>query len=131
MTTLGSLDFVYSPSSDVAADAAWLTDVLGAELVFAIDDGGTRVAMLRLGGDAPAILVTDHLDSERPILIYRVASLEAASSELGKRGWAPDRTVELPPGPCTTFSAPGGSRLAIYEPTRPFVVESMAGRRDF
>ena len=39
--------------------------------------------------------------------------------------------MELPPGPAITFRTPGGLRLAIYEPVRPFVVESFKGRRDF
>jgi hypothetical protein len=34
-------------------------------------------------------------------------------------------------GPAATFHAPGGLRLAIYEPSRPFVVDSFAGRQDF
>jgi len=129
--SLGTLDFLYAPSAEVAADVAWFTEVLGAELVFAIESGGTRVAMLRLGTDAPCVLVTDHLPDDRPILLYRVASLADASERLGERGWTPDRTVDLPMGPATTFHAPGGLRLAIYEPSRPFVVDSMAGQRDF
>ena len=128
---LGSLDFLYTPSADVAADVQWFTEVLGAELVFAIDSGGTRVAMLRLGTDGPPVLVTDHLPDERPVFLYRVSSLRDASKTLAERGWKPDRTIELPMGPATTFHAPGGLRLAIYEPTRPFVVDSMAGQRDF
>jgi hypothetical protein len=128
---LGTLDFLYSPSTDVAADVRWFTYVLGAELVFAIESGGTRVAMLRLGDDAPSVLVTDHLPDDRPVLLYRVASLTEASKTLRKRGWTPDRTVDLPMGPATTFHAPGGLRLAIYELSRPFVVDSMAGQRDF
>ena len=128
---LGSLDFLYAPSGDVAADVQWFTEVLGAELVFAIDSGGTRVAMLRLGTDAPPVLVTDHLPDDRPIFLYRVASLHDASKRLSERGWRPDRTVDLPMGPATTFHAPGGLRLAIYEASRPFVVDSMAGQRDF
>jgi hypothetical protein len=128
---LGSLDFLYTPSADVAADVRWFTEVLGAELIFAIDSGGTRVAMLRLGTDAPPLLVTDHLLDARPIFVYRVASLGDASTRLGEHGWTPDRTIELPMGPATTFHAPGGLRLAIYEPSRPFVVDSMAGQRDF
>jgi hypothetical protein len=128
---LGSLDFLYTPSADVAADVQWFTEVLGAELIFAIDSGGTRVAMLRLGTDAPPLLVTDHLPDDRPIFVYRVASLSDASKRLAERGWKPDRTIELPMGPATTFHAPGGLRLAIYEPSRPFVVDSMAGQRDF
>jgi hypothetical protein len=30
-----------------------------------------------------------------------------------------------------TFRAPGGLRLGVYELSRPGVLESMAGRRDF
>jgi hypothetical protein len=128
---LGPLDYVYAPSTDVAADARWFSDILGAELAFAIDDGGTRVAMIRLGSAAPPLLLTDHLPDDRPIFVYRADSLAATTAELTARGWTPERTIELPPGPCTTFSAPGGLRMAIYEASRPFVVESFTGRRDF
>jgi hypothetical protein len=43
----------------------------------------------------------------------------------------PERSVELPPGPAITFRTPGGVRMAIYQPTRPFVVDSFRGRQDF
>ena len=125
------MDYVYAPSTDVAADARWFVDVLGAELVFAIDGSGTRVAMLRLATDGPALLLTDHLPDERPVFIYRVDDLAATSASLEARGWTPERTIELPPGPCTTFRAPGGLRLAVYERTRGAVVDSFAGQRDF
>ena len=130
-TQLGPLDYIYAPSSDVAADVRWFTEVLGAALVFAIDSSGTRVAMLRVGAGGPALLLTDHLPDDRAVSIYRVDDLAAISADLTARGWTPERTIELPPGPCTTFQAPGGHRLAIYESTRPDVVESMAGQRDF
>jgi hypothetical protein len=128
---LVSLDYIYAPSSDVAADVRWFADVLGAEPIFAIDADGTRVAMLRLAADGPPVLVTDHLPDERPVFLYRVADLAAAVTALRARGLTPDRTLELPMGPATTFHGPGGIRLAVYEPTRPFVVESFVGRRDF
>jgi hypothetical protein len=128
--TLGSLDFLYTPSSDVAGDVAYFVAVLGAELGFAIEDGGVRVAMVSFGGP-PAILLTDHLEGDRPIHLYVVDDLAAASRDLEARGWHADRSVELPPGPAITFRTPGGLRLAIYEPTRPFVVDSMSGQRDF
>jgi hypothetical protein len=126
-----SLDYLYTPSADVPADVTWFTEVLGADLVFAIESGGTKVAMLRLGTNAPPLLVTDHLPDDRPVFVYRVASLSDASRALTNRGWKLDRSIELPMGPATTFQAPGGLRLAIYEQTRPFVVESMTGQRDF
>ena len=128
--TLGRLDFLYTPSADVVADLRYLVDVLGGEQAFTIEDGGIRVAMVRLG-EGPAILLTDHLEGDRPVHLYAVDSLEGAAAELAARGWAQERTVELPPGPAITFRTPGGLRLAIYEPSRPFVVESFRGRRDF
>ena len=128
--TLGSLDFLYTPSADVAADLRYLVDVLGAEEVFAIEDGGIRVAMASFGS-APAILLTDHLEGDRPIHLFAVDDLGGARAELEGRGCAPERSVELPPGPAVTFRTPGGLRIAIYQPIRPFVVESFRGRRDF
>jgi catechol 2,3-dioxygenase-like lactoylglutathione lyase family enzyme len=125
------LDYLYTPVTDVAAETRYFVTVLGAELVFAIDDGGTRVAMLRLTERPPAILLTDHLEGDRPILVYRVPDLAAASDELRARGWTPDRSLELPPGAATTFRTPGGNRIALYEASRPFVVAGFAGRRDF
>ncbi len=128
---LGSLDYVYAPSSDVAADVRWLSERLGAEVVFAIDSEGTRVAMLRVGTGTPPILVASHLDDQRPIFLYRVDSLEAASARLREQGVTDGHAVELPPGPAIVFEAPGGLRVAIYEASRPFVVDDWAGQRDF
>jgi hypothetical protein len=126
-----SLDYLYTPSSDVARDAAWLTDVVGARLVFAIEAMGTRVAMLELTDTPPRIVLADHLEGDRPILVYRVADLEAAEAELAARGWTGGKTLEIPQGPVRSFTAPGGQRIAIYELTRPYVIDGFAGRRDF
>ena len=127
---LGRLDYLYTPSDDVSADLRYFVDVLGAELGFAIDDGGVRVAMVDLG-QPPTILLTDHLEGDRPIHLFAVDDLDAARAELAAKGWSQERAVELPPGPAITFRTPGGLRLAIYQPVRPFVVESFRGRRDF
>jgi hypothetical protein len=128
--TLGRLEFLYTPSDDMVADLRYLVDVLGGEQIFAIEDGGVRVAMVTLG-DGPAILITDHLEGHRPVHLYAVEDLEAAAAALGERGWTRQRAVDVPPGPAITFRTPGGLRLGIYQPSRPFVVESFRGRRDF
>lgn len=125
------LDYLYTPSTDVAADVAYFIDVLGARLVFAIDSMGTRVAMVELTEGPPRIVLAGHLDGERPILVYRVASLKEAAAELTGRGWNPGHSLDIPQGPVRTFAAPGGHRMAIYELARPGVIESFAGRRDF
>jgi hypothetical protein len=128
---LQRLDFLYMPSRDVAADLAYFTDVLGGEAVFAIDAMGTRVAMIRLGAGSPDVLLAGHLHGERPVLVYRVADLDAAMAQLTRRGWMPQPRFGIPHGPCCAFAGPGGHRFAIYEPTRPDATEHFAGRRDF
>ncbi|HYI21290.1 MAG TPA: hypothetical protein VEX62_01520 [Candidatus Limnocylindrales bacterium] len=126
-----SLDFIYMPSRDVAGDARYFTTVLGGELVFAIDAMGTRVAMVALSDSPPRTILADHVDGDAPILVFRVANIEETLAELESRGWKRHGRLELPMGPACSFRTPGGQRIAVYEPTRPGVVESFAGRRDF
>jgi hypothetical protein len=125
------LDFLYTPSRDVAADVAEFTTTLGGRLVFAIEAMGTRVAMVDLAPDSPRILLTDHLEGDRPILVYRVADLVASLDELERRGWQREHTLEIPSGPCCSFRTLGGHRIAVYERTRPDVEAHFEGRRDF
>jgi Glyoxalase/Bleomycin resistance protein/Dioxygenase superfamily len=128
---LQSLDFVYMPSADPAAEMAWFERSLGAEIVFAIERFGTRVAMLELGAGSPPLLLAAHLEGERPVLVYRVADLEAAAAALRERGCEVSEEFGIPPGPIRAIEAPGGHRLAIYEETRPDRLGSISGRRDF
>jgi len=125
------LDFLYMPSGDVAAELGYFTGVLGAEVVFAIEAMGTRVAMVRLAEGPPDVLLAEHLHGERPVLVYRVADLDVAMAELRDRGWEPAPVFGIPHGPICSFTAPGGHRVAIYELTRPHAAEHFAGRRDF
>jgi hypothetical protein len=126
-----SLDFLYVPSRDVAGDLTFFSDVLGGRVVFAIDSMGTRVAAVRLTDDPPLVLLTDHLEGDRPILVYRVPDLGAALGELEGRGWRREHTFEIPHGPICSFEGPGGHRVALYQLTRPEVAEHFEGRRDF
>jgi hypothetical protein len=125
------LDFIYCPSGDVAAEASYFTEVLGGELVFAIESGGTRVAAVRLSGGPPLLLLADHVEGDRPILVYRVDDLAASLVELRARGWQPVGTFEIPYGPCCSFRTSGGHRVALYQLTRPEVAAHFEGRRDF
>jgi hypothetical protein len=125
------LDFLYCPSGDVAAEASYFTDVLGGELVFAIESGGTRVAAIRLTGGPPLFLLADHVEGDRPILVYRVDDLAASLVELQARGWQPVGTFDIPQGPCCSFRTSGGHRVALYQLTRPEVAAHFEGRLDF
>ncbi len=125
------LDFVYLPSRDVAGDVRHFAERLGAELVFAIEAFGTRVAMVRLEPDPPALLLAGHLEGDRPVLVYRVSDLEGTIAELGERGVEVAARFGIPHGPGAELTTPGPQRIALYEVTRPAASQRLAGRRDF
>ena len=125
------LDFLYLPSRDVAADVEHFTEALGAELVFAIEAFDTRVAMVRLNQDPPALLLAGHLEGEQPVLVYRVSDLEQSIAELQARGVRIAARFEIPHGPGAELVTPGPQRLAIYALARPETPARLVGRRDF
>ena len=114
----------------MAAEADHFEQVLGASVAWRIEAFGARVAMVHLG-DGPPLLLADHIEGDRPVLVYRVPDLDAELAELEGRGWRRETAFGIPPGPCCELHTPGGHRIAIYEPTRPGVVDGFEGRRDF
>lgn len=125
------LEYLYTPSRDVAKDVKFFTEKLGGRLVYAIDAMGARVARVDLTARPPHVLLTDHLDGDRPVLVYRVDDLGSAISDLKSKGWRRGREVELPVGPAFSFTSPGGHRIALFESTRAGVEKGFEGRRDF
>jgi hypothetical protein len=125
------LDFVYTPSRDVAADLTYFTEILGGRVVFAVEAMNARVAAIALTPGPPLVLLADHVKGERPILVYRVADLDTALAQLPSRGWQRQQALEIPYGPCCSIRGPGGHRIALYQLTRPGVATHFDGRRDF
>lgn len=125
------LDFLYTPSRDVAADMAYFTQVLGGRVVFAVEAFGTRVAAIELTAGPPTVLLTDHVEGDRTILVYRVADLDDALATQEASGWVRVRSFDIPHGPCCSFTTPGGHRIALYQLTRPEAADHFDGRRDF
>ena len=105
--------------------------MLGGRLLFAIAAMGTRVAMIELTPDPPKLVLAGHLDGDRPVLVYRVDDLDAATATLRDRGWDEGHGLEIPQGPVRSFVGTGGHRIALYELTRPGVEAGFIGRRDF
>jgi hypothetical protein len=124
---LVSLDFLYTPSDDVDRAVARCVEGLGAVLVWRIAAMGTLVAALRVAAEGPLLLFADHLESETAIAIYRVVDYGAALARLRATGAGEIREVELPPGPCATFTL-AGARLGVYELTRPHAGAHLAQR---
>jgi hypothetical protein len=70
------------------------------------------------------------LAAETPVLIYRVADYQAAVAGLRAAGVRDLHELEIPHGPCASFRAAGGQRLAVYELARPGANQYFAGRVD-
>jgi catechol 2,3-dioxygenase-like lactoylglutathione lyase family enzyme len=131
MAEVESFDFLYMPSTDVARDLGYYRDVLGAEVVFAIEAFGTRVAQVKLSEDGPRLVLAGHLEGEAPVVLHRVADLEATVAELRERGAEIEAEFGFPHGPAAELRTPGGQHLAFYELTRPEADERLGGRMDF
>jgi hypothetical protein len=127
---LESLDYVYVPTADVDGAARRYVDELGAELVWKVRGMGTVVACLRLSTAGPDVLLSGHLEGDVPILVYRVADYRSALERLRAAGLGEILELEIPQGPCASFRAPGGQRLAVYELVRPGVARHFDGRFD-
>jgi catechol 2,3-dioxygenase-like lactoylglutathione lyase family enzyme len=131
MAEIESFDFLYMPSTDVARDLGFYRDVLGAEIVFAIEAFGTRVAQVKLTDGGPRLLIAGHMEGEAPVVLHRVGDLEATVAELRERGATIEAEFGFPHGPAAELRTPGGQRLAFYELTRPEADERLNGRMDF
>ncbi len=125
----GSLDYIYVPASDVDAEARRYAETLGAELAWKVRAMGTTVACLRVAGAGPAILLSGHLRGPGAILVYRVEDYAATVGRLREQGVAVHE-LEIPHGPCATFTMEAGQRYAVYELTRPDAVHLFDGRID-
>ncbi|MFL5824363.1 MAG: hypothetical protein ACJ764_13080 [Solirubrobacteraceae bacterium] len=126
-----SLDFVYLPSRDAAADVRHFVDGLGGSPVFAIEAFGTRVAMVEMADGGPAVLLAEHLEGDRPILVFRVADLDQAVAAAAERGVETLVRFGIPDGPGAELAMNGPQRIALYQLTRPEVAQRLRGRRDF
>src|SRR5215510_9120132 len=82
-TMFESLDYLYVPAPDIECSVKYYVDILGGKLLWKINAYGVWVACVSLSKDEkPYILLADHISKKDVMLIYRVASLTRAVSEL-------------------------------------------------
>jgi hypothetical protein len=124
-----SLDYIYVPAADVDGEASRYAEILSAELAWKVRGMGTTVACLRLSEPGPAILLSSHLQGPGAILVYRVGDYAATVSQLRARNVAVHE-LEIPHGPCATFTMAAGQRYAVYQLVRPEAVHLFDGRID-
>src|SRR5947208_15592802 len=75
LTEFAQLDYLYTPSRDVAGDARFFTVELGGKRAFAAEGMGARVAMIDLTDGPPHALLTDHLVGAPAIYSSRVPDM--------------------------------------------------------
>jgi hypothetical protein len=124
----GSLDYIYVPAADVDAEAERYAGTLGAELIWKVRAMGTTVACVRVAEAGPAILLSGHLQGPGAVLVYRVPDYPATVRLLRQRS-VTVHELEIPHGPCATFTL-AGQRYAVYQLTRPHAVHLFDGRID-
>jgi predicted enzyme related to lactoylglutathione lyase len=116
---LGRLKYLYLGSSRFEADLAYYRDTLGAEVVWAFEKFGAKVAAFR-AAEGPLLILADHRPAPSCLPIFAVPDVEATAGELRARGWAPARgPVEIPDGPCYVFQDPSGNEPAVFGELRP------------
>ena len=125
-----SLDFLYVPAPDINKSIEYYTKTLGGKLLWNVKAMGTAVACVKLSKTGPLVLLAEHLEKGRLIHIYKVDDIKKASKESKSKGWKEESSLEIPPGPCSTFKDPAGNVFAIYENQRPGVVEKFKNRMD-
>ena len=129
MAVFDSLDYIYVPAADVDAEVSRYVEVLGAELIWKVRGMGTTVACVRLGQPGPAILLSGHLQGPGAILVYRVQDYAATVARLREQNVAVHE-LQIPHGPCATFTMEAGQRYAVYQLVRPDAVHLFDGRVD-
>ena len=125
----GSLDYIYIPTADVDGEVLRYVETMGAELVWKVRAMGTTVACLRVGEPGPAILLSGHLQGTNPILVYQVQDYADTIGQLRQRDVSVHE-LEIPHGPCATFTMGTGQLYAVYQLMRPGAIHQFDGRID-
>ena len=125
----GSLDYIYVPTADVDDEVVRYVEMMSAELVWKVRAMGTTVACLRVGEPGPAILLSGHRQGTSPVLVYQVQDYAGTIGQLRQRNVIVHE-LEIPQGPCATFTMGEGQRYAVYQLVRPGAVHHFDGRID-
>jgi len=120
---LGKLAYLYVGTAAFERDVAYYRDVLGAEVVWAFNAYGAKVAALRVC-DGPLLLLADHRPAPSCMPVLAVENLEVTVGELKQRGWKSEgESFGIPNGPCYRFTDPSGNPLALFQDLRPDAME--------
>jgi predicted enzyme related to lactoylglutathione lyase len=118
-----SLDYLYVGTDDFDRDVKHYRDVLKAELIWAFEKFGAKVAALRLAY-GPLLLLADHKKAPSVEPIFSVDNLEKTIKELKERGLQQlEGPVETPNGPAYTFRDQSGNGFSILQNDRPEALE--------
>ena len=125
----GSLDDIYLPTADAGGEVVRHVQTMGAELAWKVRAMGTTVACLGAGEPGPAILLSAHLPGTNPILVYQVQDNAGTIARLRQENVTVCE-LEIPQGPCATFTMGRGQWHPVCQLIRPGAVHQFDGRID-
>jgi predicted enzyme related to lactoylglutathione lyase len=119
-----NLDYLYVGSSDFERDVRFYKDTLKAELLWAFNKFGSKVAAFRLAYGGPTVMLADHLKTPSIEPIFSVSDLEASIKTLKARGVDDIQgPIDTPAGRACSFKDPGGNRYSLVQNDKPEAME--------
>ncbi len=118
-----SLEYLYVGTKNFESDVLYYRNTLKAELVWAFEKFGAKVAAFRLAY-GPLILLADHKKAPSIEPIFSVENLELSIKELKERGVKElEGPLQTPNGPAYSFRDPSGNQFSLLQNERPEAME--------
>ncbi len=119
----GELVYLYVGTDDVDTSLTFWTETLGAAFVWRFRAFATDVAAVRVGAEAPLVLLAEHRPAPSCLPIWSVSDLDAVIGTLTRAGYDHGETVGTPDGPVHVLTDPSGNELGLLRADRPGALE--------
>lgn len=118
-----TLEYLYVGCNEFDADVRFYKDTIKAELLWAFNKFGSKVAAFKMAY-GPILLLADHKKAPSIEPIFSVDNLETAVKSLKERGITKlDGPIDTPNGRAYSFKDPGGNQFSILQNENPEAME--------
>lgn len=118
-----NLEYLYVGCHDFDKDVRFYRDTIKAELLWAFNKFGSKVAAFKMAY-GPVILLADHKKAPSIEPIFSVENLEAVVKSLKEKGVTKlEGPIDTPNGRAYSFKDPGGNQFSILQNENPEAME--------